>query len=122
MKPLRIPVTVIGPGATMPLPGPGVVMLKLTAADGHVHEDDRYCPACAALGDVRAMLFDLLEAARQGLRSPFKSVLVDARTLPEIDKVIDALEGRLPARAMRDHTVARRFRLAGVVEGASVAV
>lgn len=120
MKALRIPVTLIGRGATMPLPGPGVAVLKLTTATGHAHEDDRYCPACAALGDVRAMLFDLLEAAKQGLRPPFKSVLVDARTLPDLGKVIDALEGRLPARAMRDHTVSRRFRLAGIVESDGV--
>jgi len=107
-----IPVTIVGPGGAMPLPGPGVAVLRLTSETGHAHGNGDFCPACEARTDVRALLFDLLEAARQGLRPEFCSVLVDATSLEDVEPVLAALEGRLPARAMRDHTVARRFRLA----------
>ena len=110
---LKIPVTVVGPGDTMPLPGPGVVVLQLAPETDHAHGNGDFCPACEARTDVRALLFDLLEAARQGLRPRFRSVLLDARALGDAEPVVAALEGRLPARAMRDHTVARRFRRAG---------
>ncbi|KKB08527.1 hypothetical protein VE25_18630 [Devosia geojensis] len=109
-----IPVTVIGPGEAMPLPGPGVAVLRLEPETGHAHANGDYCPACEARSDVRAQLFDLLEGARQGLRPAFRSVLLDARALADVEPVVAALEGRLPARAMRDHTVGRRFRVAGV--------
>jgi hypothetical protein len=97
----------------MPLPGPGVAMLQLRPEANHAHGNGDFCPACEARTDVRALLFDLLEAARQGLRPPFRSVLLDARALGDLEPVVAALEGRLPARAMRDHTVARRFSLVG---------
>jgi hypothetical protein len=108
-----IPVTVIGPGEPLPLPGPGVAVLRLEPETGHAHADGDYCPACEARSDVRAQLFDLLEASRQGLRPAFRSVLVDATALGDVEPILATLEGRVPARAMRDHTVARRFRLVG---------
>jgi hypothetical protein len=97
----------------MPLPGPGVVVLQLAPEANHAHGDGDFCPACEARTDVRALLFGLLEAARQGMRPPFRSVLLDARALGDVEPIVAALEGRLPARALRDHTVARRFKLAG---------
>ncbi|GLQ57779.1 hypothetical protein [Devosia nitrariae] len=109
----KIPVTVVGPGGTMSLPGPGVAVLQLGPEADHAHGNGDFCPACEARTDVRALLFDLLEAARQGLRPPFGAVLLDARAVGDVEPVVAALEGRMPARAMRDHTVARRFRLAG---------
>jgi len=115
MKTPPVPVTVIGPGGAVPLPGPGVAVLTLTGGAPHAHDDNRFCPACAAQGDVRAKLYDLLESARQGLRPQFLAVLVDAREAADFSSVIDAIEGRLPARAMRDHVVARRFRLVSVL-------
>jgi hypothetical protein len=63
--------------------------------------------------DVRALLFDLLEGARQGLRPQFSRVVVDASAVTDSSVVVAALTGRLPAQALRDHTVARRFYLAG---------
>jgi hypothetical protein len=69
--------------------------------------------ACAGRGDVRAILFDLLEEVRLGMRPVFTSVVVDASAVIEPGVVIAALTGKLQATALRDHTVARRFYLAG---------
>jgi hypothetical protein len=63
--------------------------------------------------DVRALLFDLLEGAKQGLRPGFSKVVVDASAVADTAQVIAALQGKLPAQALRDHTVARSFYLAG---------
>lgn len=96
----------------LPLDG-DTALLRLPANSGHGHEDGDTCPACAALTDVRARLFNLLEEARLGLRPAFGRVIVDASAVAEPGKVVDALTGRLPAQALRDHTVARRFYLTG---------
>jgi hypothetical protein len=88
-------------------------LLRLPANSGHGHADGEQCIACAMRTDVRALLFDLLEAAKQGLRPAFKSVVVDASAVDDKSKVVAALTGNLPAQALRDHTVARLFYLAG---------
>jgi len=108
-----IPVTLITePGQLVPLDG-DTALLRLPANSGHGHADGTSCVACAAQLDVRAQLFNLLEGARQGLRPGFSKVVVDASAVADQSKVVDALTGRLPAQALRDHTVARRFYLAG---------
>ena len=108
-----IPVEVITtPGRLFPLDA-DTALLRLPANTGHGHEDGAQCIACAMRTDVRALLFDLLEGARQGLRPPFKRVVVDASAVPDASVVIAALQGKLPAQALRDHTVARLFYLAG---------
>ncbi|MDB5473076.1 MAG: hypothetical protein JWP99_379 [Devosia sp.] len=89
------------------------VLLRLPANSGHGHEDGQQCIACAVRTDVRALLFDLLEGARQGLRPAFRKVVVDASAVGDKSKVVAALTGKLPAHALRDHTVARVFYLAG---------
>ncbi len=89
------------------------VLLRLSANSWHGHADGDTCPACAALTDVRALLYNLLEQAKQGTRPPFRKVLVDASAVADQARVIDALTGRLPAQALRDHAVARLFYLAG---------
>ena len=88
-------------------------LLRLPANSGHGHADGASCIACAMRTDVRALLFDMLEEAKQGLRPSFKRVLVDASAVPDTSVVIAALQGKLPAQALRDHTVARLFVLAG---------
>ena len=108
-----IPVTLVTePGRLVPLDA-DAALLRLPANTGHGHEDGTHCIACAMRTDVRALLFDLLEEAKQGLRPKFKRVVVDASAVPDTSVVIAALTGKLPAQALRDHTVARLFYLAG---------
>ena len=107
-----IPVTLITEPSLLPL-GPDTALLRLPANTGHGHADGAVCIACAGRADVRAMLFDLLEGARQGLRPKFSKVVVDASAVADLAQVVAALTGKLPAQAMRDHTVARRFYLVG---------
>lgn len=108
-----IPVTLITePGHFVALDG-NTALLRLPANSGHGHADGEHCIACAVRTDVRALLFDLLEGARQGLRPEFSKVVVDASAVADQAQVIAALTGKLPAQALRDHTVARCFYLAG---------
>lgn len=112
-RPDAIPVTLVtDASALVPLDG-DTAYLKLSPNSGHGHADGQHCAACAGRDDVRTMLFELLEGARQGLRPAFSRVVVDASALPDTAKVVAALTGKLPAQALRDHTVARRFYLAG---------
>jgi G3E family GTPase len=110
--PASVPVTIITHG---PVPAdPSARLLHLDAAL-HEHEPGDECVACAARGDIRAMLFDLLQSSRSD-RRPITSVLVDATDLKDPQPVIDRVErGKLPAFGLRDHTVARSFHLAKVV-------
>ena len=108
-----IPVTIVTePGQLMAI-GPQTALIRLSANSGHGHEDGHHCIACAARTDVRALLHDLLEEVRQGLRPAFTSVVVDAHSAHDTAQVVAAITGKLPAQALRDHTVARRFYLAG---------
>jgi hypothetical protein len=108
-----IPVTVITePGRLLVLDA-DTALLRLPANSGHGHEDGAQCIACAMRTDVRALLYDLLESAKQGQHPPFSKVVVDASAVTDQSVVIAALTGRLPAQALRDHTVARLFYLAG---------
>lgn len=109
-----IPVTLVTHAGLVPLDG-GAAFVRLAANTGHGHEDGAYCVACASRGDVRAILFDLLEEVKLGMRPPFTRVVVDASGVTDRDHVVAALTGRLPAQALRDHTVARRFYLVDAV-------
>jgi len=74
------------------------------------------CVACAARGDIRALLFDLLQRSREMGSDPLLSVVVDASQLSEVKPVIDRLQaGVVPAFGLRDHTVARSFHLSRVI-------
>ena len=108
-----IPVTLITePGHLVPLDAE-TALLRLPANSGHGHADGASCMACAMRTDVRALLFDMLEETKQGLRPKFTKVVVDASAVPDTSVVVAALQGKLPAQALRDHTVARLFYLAG---------
>ena len=109
----QIPVTLVTTaGRLLPLDS-GTALVRLVANTGHGHADGFQCVACAGRGDVRAILFDLLEEVRLGMRPAFTSVMVDASAVVDAGVVVDALTGKLQATALRDHTVARRFYLAG---------
>lgn len=109
-----IPVTLVTHAGLVPLDG-GTAFIRLPANTGHGHEDGSYCVACASRGDVRAILFDLLEEVKLGMRPPFTRVVLDASEVADPEHVVAALTGRLPAQALRDHTVARRFYLVDAV-------
>ena len=109
----QIPVTLVTTaGRLLPLDS-GTALVRLLANTGHGHADGFQCVACAGRGDIRTILFDLLEEVRLGMRPAFTSVVVDASAVVEPGKVVDALTGKLQATALRDHTVARKFYLAG---------
>lgn len=108
-----IPVALItGPGQFVPLDGE-TALVRLPANSGHGHADGAVCVACAAQTDVRALLYNLLEEHKRGMRPAFSRVVVDASAVADIEQVVLALTGKLPAQALRDHTVARRFYLSG---------
>ncbi|WP_108459415.1 hypothetical protein [Devosia naphthalenivorans] len=113
MKAEPIPVKLVTEVGHLLTLDPDTALLRLPANSGHGHQDGEQCIACAARTDVRALLFDLWEGARQGLRPAFKSVVVDATAVADQGRVVAALTGKLPAQALRDHTVARLFYLAG---------
>ncbi|HEV7278081.1 MAG TPA: hypothetical protein VGN80_17520 [Devosiaceae bacterium] len=110
-----IPVTV----TSTPVAGTtadGIAVLRLLRPS-HDHALGTECAACAAQTDIRALLFDLLQSARQGHRPPFTRVVVDASALPDVAAVTDRLvPGKMPALGLRDHTVARSFVLHGAAD------
>ena len=108
-----IPVTLLTERQPLLALDSDTALLRLPPNSGHGHADGEQCIACAMRTDVRALLFDLLEGARQGLRPGFTKVVVDASAVSDKGKVVAALTGKLPAQALRDHTVARLFYLAG---------
>jgi hypothetical protein len=104
-----IPVTVVAAG-DLPVPAAGTALLRLEPSR-HAHAPGAECVACAASSDIRAMLFDLLTQARQEQRA-LSSVVVDARSLDDVQTVLDRLGRGQPALGLRDHTVLRSFVLA----------
>jgi hypothetical protein len=74
------------------------------------------CIVCSTRGNVRALLFELQEKARLGMIPAFSAVIIDARTSSDAAAIVDGLiPGKLPAFGLRDHAVARNFRLAEAV-------
>ena len=103
-----IPVTVVTNAAVLKFAEPGAARIHL--------EPGAECVACAARGDIRALLFDLLQKSREPGNNPLISVVVDASDLRDPKPVIDRLErGVIPAFGLRDHTVARSFHLSRVI-------
>jgi hypothetical protein len=105
-----IPVTVVAQGEVVVPPGAALITVEKTA--GHDHDGAEFL-VCSARGNIRVLLFELLEQARTGAVPTFDAVIVDARRAADVQAVTDALvPGKLPAFGLRDHTVARNFRLA----------
>ena len=74
------------------------------------------CLCCTASSDIRASLFELLEARRTGVAPPFSRVLVETTGLADPAPIVNALTpGALPAKELRDEVVGRRFRLGAIV-------
>jgi G3E family GTPase len=74
------------------------------------------CLCCTAGSDVRASLFELHESVQRQLGRSFSRVIVETTGLADPAPVVNQLiPGGAPAIGLRDHVVARRFRLAGFV-------
>jgi hypothetical protein len=103
----RIPVLV----TTSPTPQPGDDVIRL-APPLHEHGAGEACVACAAVGDVRVALYELLESRRLSRRPMPARVLVDISAIPaDASLTRDRITGNAPAGALRDHVVARSFEL-----------
>lgn len=73
------------------------------------------CICCTAGSDVRASLDELLRLRRAGAPS-FSRVIIETTGLADPAPIINSLiPGGAPARALRDHAVARAFDLSSVV-------
>lgn len=108
-----IGVTVVTSGA-VPDESADVAVIRLAPAP-HEHPPGAECIACAAAGDVRAMLFDLLQEVRLGIRQPFSRVIIDAHRVRDPQRIADRLGPGVAAVGLRDHTVARSFHLSEVI-------
>ena len=104
-----IPVAVVTEG-TLSVPQ-GATVLTIEDAAGHHHSGGE-CLVCSTRGNIRVLLFELLDQARIGAVPLPSAVVVDARHAANPQAIVDALvPGKLPAFGLRDHTVARSFRL-----------
>ena len=83
----QIPVTVVTEPKRLLALDADTALLRLPANSGHGHEDGAVCIACAMRTDVRALLYDLLEEAKQGMRPAFRKVVVDASAVPDASVV-----------------------------------
>ena len=74
------------------------------------------CICCTRGSDLRASLAELLHGRQQGDLPEFSRVIVETTGLADPAPIINSLiPGGLPAMALRDHAVARNFRLATVI-------
>lgn len=74
------------------------------------------CLCCTASSDIRASLFDLLEACRADNVPPFSRIVVETTGLADPAQLVNALTpGALPLLGLGDDEVARRFRLAAIL-------
>ena len=107
-----IPVTIVTHGP-MPARDDDSALIHLDPAL-HNHAPGSECVACAAAGDVRAMLFDLLTESRQEERR-LQSVIIDARDVKDTLPIVAKLDPHTSAVGLRDHTVLRSFHLSRVI-------
>jgi G3E family GTPase len=74
------------------------------------------CLCCTSGSDIRASLYELANAADAGAVPRFSRVVVETTGLADPAPVVNSLiPSGVQASGLRDHVVARRFRLAGVV-------
>lgn len=74
------------------------------------------CLCCTAAADIRCSMYEIHDAAQAAGRLPLDTVVVETTGLADPAPVVNQLvAGALPAFALRDHTVARHYQLAGVV-------
>lgn len=74
------------------------------------------CLCCTATSDIRASLYELDQAVAGGAVAPIQRVVIETTGLADPAPIVNSLiAGGAPALGLRDHVVARRYRLAGVV-------
>ncbi|MEA3536683.1 GTP-binding protein [Rhizobium sp. CC-YZS058] len=74
------------------------------------------CLCCTASSDIRVSLYELHDAHCRGEIPPISRVIIETTGLADPAPIIHSLiPGGAPALGLRDHIVARQFRLAGVV-------
>lgn len=74
------------------------------------------CICCTVGSDLRSSLDELLTGRRDGSLPPFSRVIVETTGLADPAPIINSLlPGGLSALSLRDHAVARAFRLSGVI-------
>ena len=74
------------------------------------------CLCCTATSDIRASLYELDQAIASGAVAPIQRVVIETTGLADPAPIVNSLiAGGAPALGLRDHVVARRYRLAGVV-------
>ncbi|MBW6416918.1 GTP-binding protein [Celeribacter sp. PS-C1] len=80
------------------------------------------CICCTAGSDLRSSLERLLVGRQNGSLPPFSRVIVETTGLADPAPILNSLiPGGLPAMALRDHMVARMFRLSSVTTVVDVA-
>ena len=96
----------------------------LVAVDHHLVREGRErpvvtstgCICCTRGSDLRSSLDGLLHGRRDGSLPEFARVIVETTGLADPAPIINSLiPGGLPATGLRDHAVARAFRLSGVI-------
>jgi hypothetical protein len=106
-----IPVRIVEGGAALTSPSDEVALIRIDRSP-HDHADGHACVACDSRGNIRVLLFELLERVRRGGMPMPREVVVDATLAADPAALREALvPGRLPAQGLRDFTVARSFRL-----------
>lgn len=79
------------------------------------------CICCTIGSDLRSSLAELLHGRDRGELPEFSRVIVETTGLADPAPIINSLiPGGLPASALRDHAVARAFRLSGVIVAVDV--
>lgn len=74
------------------------------------------CLCCTATSDIRASLYELDQAMAAGSVAPIQRVVIETTGLADPAPIVNSLiAGGAPALGLRDHVVARCYRLAGVV-------
>src|SRR5690606_24161190 len=74
------------------------------------------CLCCTATSDVRTSLFELQELVGRGEAQAFDRVIVETTGLADPAPIVNSLiPGGAPATGLRDHVVARGYRLSNVV-------
>ncbi len=74
------------------------------------------CICCTIGGDIRAAVSEMHEAAQKLGRLPLPQVIVETTGMADPAPIVNQLvAGAVPAFGLRDHIVARNYRLAGVV-------
>jgi G3E family GTPase len=74
------------------------------------------CICCVAGSDIRSSLYELSEARRLEKIPGFTRVVIETTGLADLAPVVNQIiAGGAPASGLRDHIVARTFKLAGVI-------